>query len=295
MSSHQRKTISSERSYDKVNIGTTNLSWYSPVPIFAISSGIISVILVSLWAQDKNDFSQSGYLGKPNWYAGGNGLFSWHPILMVGGFHFAQVLAISVWSVIPSHYVAKILHFLFHLCALVTCITSLVAVFKVAYESKSPNLTTIHSWLGILTTCSYVLNFLWGMIMALLTKFNPDSTIRKNIDLSMIHICIGLTAFGLTLVTIISGIMDQLVEGSCFYTNQSVNNPIRNYPNLPDACKIANGLGIVVTITTILVFITVLIRHTNLTTGRSYEVNQNINEPQNKHNVFLGTAIFKFV
>ena len=235
--------------------------------ILAVICGTVALILVVLWAQDGDTDIQTGYLGKPNWYAGKDSLFAWHPVLMVGGFFFSQVLAVCVWSLIPDRTVAKLFHIFFQTAAAATVTAGLIAVFRVGYEVKTPNLTTMHSWMGICTIAVFGLNYIWGFLMYALTKLHPNSIFRKAFDLLYIHKCIGMTAFGLTLVTIVSGIMDELGEGACDYVTSTIYNtdynPAQNYNMLPDACRIANGLGIVVTFGTVLTFITVLNRNTS--------------------------------
>ena len=94
---------------------------------------------------------------------------------------------------------------------------------------------------------------------------------------------IGLTAFGLTCLTILTGIMDQLPEGSCYYITGSTEynadyNPgsniaytimniisietgiAGNYSMLPTACQIANGLGVTVVFASLMTISSVIYR-----------------------------------
>jgi hypothetical protein len=64
--------------------------------IIAVCCAIAATVLVSLWAQDNNTSSQSGYLGLPSFNANP---IAWHIVLMVGGFFFGQTLATSSWKI----------------------------------------------------------------------------------------------------------------------------------------------------------------------------------------------------
>ena len=103
------------------------LSFIKSIPFFSISAlicAVISFILVCNWAQNSNNDVQIGFLGSPDWFAGGDGLFSWHPVLMVSGFFFSQVLALSSWSIIPTRHIAKKIHVLFQFSAIATVLST---------------------------------------------------------------------------------------------------------------------------------------------------------------------------
>ena len=83
----------------------------------------------------------------------------------------------------------------------------------------------------------------------------PSCISDYDIDLRSVHQSLGLISLGLTVFCILTGIMDQLGFGGCSYVSVSnsgassqgvYENPAAHYSQLPDACKIANGLGIAV-------------------------------------------------
>ena len=87
--------------------------------------------------------------------------------------------------------------------------------------------------------------------MAALTALWPESTLRQAIDLVAVHRALGLTSLGLTTIAAVSGIMDKLGEGACFYPTRSPYasadlDPAENYPSLPNGCQLAMGMGVAV-------------------------------------------------
>ena len=100
--------------------------------------------------------------------------------------------------------------------------------------------------------------------MGYLTAMHPDSVFRKAFDLRRIHRVIGLSSLGLTTVAVISGIMDKLPYGTCFYPHTSPYSidvdPAENYTYVPGSCRIAHGLGVSVVIGALLTVLSVVLR-----------------------------------
>ena len=234
------------------------------VPLTAVCLGVISIILVSVWAQNNNTTVQLHYLGEPIWENNAN-ILAWHPLLMVAGFFFCQVVAVCSWSLFSDRLVAKLNHIFFQIVALVTMSFGLLAIVRYKFNTKEPSLVSMHSWIGTAAIALYGVNFCWGFVMAGLTKFHPDSIFRSAFDLGFIHKVIGGSAFNLTVAAILTGITDYLPWTACNYLTNGVtyngdSNPAQNYGMIPDACQIANGLGVTVFITAILVAFTSAIR-----------------------------------
>lgn len=174
-------------------------------------------------------------------------------------FHFfTQVLAILTWTIVPAHGIAKIVHVFWQTAALATLIASIIATVKNKNNIMEDHLTSMHSWVGVATVAMFCINYVFGLTMGLITTFNPSNGLRKAFDLTFIHRSLGSTAFGLTVLAICLGIMSQFSRSGCYYT-ETTNNQA-NYNNLPQACKIANGLGIAVIATGIVVITTVSVR-----------------------------------
>ena len=68
-------------------------SYLSVPAVVAVSAALVALILVSTWATKMRDNDRQ-YLGVPNWKTN---VFAWHPVLMVAGLFFCQVVAISDW------------------------------------------------------------------------------------------------------------------------------------------------------------------------------------------------------
>jgi cytochrome b-561 len=239
--------------------GKVEETFLSLTAVASVVFAIVTFALMVKWATDSNTSTDTGFLGSPSLKSN---LFAYHPYLMVCGFFVCQVLAILSWTVIPNHDLAKLLHLLLHSVAIVTLSYSLWTIVKYTYENKSPNLISLHSWIGVASVLVYLFNYLWGGMMATLTRCCPDSPLRKNYDLRYVHSLIGVGALLLTVGAIQTGIMDQLPYSSCYFlvSSSDVSTTYINYEKLPRSCKIGNGIGIAVIITASCLLLTVSLR-----------------------------------
>jgi hypothetical protein len=121
-----------------------------------------------------------------------------------------------------------------------------------------PNLTSMHSWLGIAAATVFFLNIIIGffnfatknMITNAPNIATTKSLTVKNL-LYYFHRAIGQSSVFLTIVAIGSGIMNFQGQAGCFYTDiQGLTkpdyNPAAHYSQLPAGCKISNGIGVTV-------------------------------------------------
>ena len=227
--------------------------------VIVLICAIFTIMMASMWTKDSN--SDYNYLGKPSW---NNNLFAWHPILMVCGFFVSQLSAIASWGLLKNHFYAKLLHVFCQLAGLSTMIAGLWAVWKYKIDMKYFNYTTIHSWIGITTIAVYVFTFFWGSFMAILTRFYPDSILRKAFDLKDGHKTLGTLALMMTTMSILTGVMDQLPVGSCFPNLPAgvtyEQDAGQYYSQLPGSCKIAYGMAVFVFIATLISFIGIAFR-----------------------------------
>jgi Eukaryotic cytochrome b561 len=211
---------------------------------------IISVALVSAWAQAASGSSvEVGYLGKPDW---NSNILAWHIVLMVAGFFFTQVLAMVSWSVFPTPPSAKTSHVLLQSVALITMALGLYAVKKYKDQSTENSLTTMHALLGTGAIVVFSANYGFGCFMGIRKAFCAACAIPSGLDLVLNHRSIGSFAFGLTVLAIVTGIMDQTGRTGCAYVDtvsSDTANPAAYYSKTPNGCKIANALGAFVTIT----------------------------------------------
>eukprot|EP01038_Epipyxis_sp_PR26KG_P015376 gene15376-20729_t len=247
---------------------------------------IASIVLVCFWATNRNSStpgkSDYGFLGELKY---STNPFAWHPVLMTAGFFCSQSIAIVSWNFSSNHDFAKLIHVIFQIGSLVTLIIGLCAVIKYKWDNNSVSLVTMHSWIGIAAFGFFCLNFSFGSMMAALTACWPNSFIRKKFDLLRIHRHIGMISYGLSAIAVVTGIINQLPTSSCYYNISSGEsyskdtNPADHYVEIPLSCRIANGLGLTVTATAILVALTVVTRNS------FYRTNNN-----NNHVVLTPTA-----
>ena len=154
-----------------------------------------------------------------------------HPILLIGGFFLAQVFAVTSWSFIASdRLLAKTFHVFLMIGAIFCLGIGIAAVYKNYLKKGTESATTMHSYIGFMTLALFVLNFVWGFVMALLTSFAPDSKFRASVSWMPVHKIVGSSTLIFTIISIVTGIMDQLPYGSCFYPSQpDVANPASKY------------------------------------------------------------------
>jgi hypothetical protein len=237
---------------------------------FALLLAIIATALVSAWATDNNthdEYATDSYhfLQEPNWKS--NAL-AWHPVLMVSMFFFGQVVAVLSWSLISDHRVAKVVHVLSQSVALMGLALGLSAIENYKnFQYKQPSLVSMHAWIGISNVSIFCFNYCFGLFMATLTQFWPDSRLRTSWKLRDIHMRFGIISLALTTTSICTGIVNQFGETACYYVypdgkqfSGADPNPASNYPKLPTACKIANGLGIVVLCSAMFTLFSVILR-----------------------------------
>jgi hypothetical protein len=175
---------------------------------------------------------------------------------MVSVFFYGQVLAISMWSLIPNHDLAKILHVLLNLAAVGCLIAGLRAVVDYEHYNNLPALTSMHSWLGVMTSTIFGMQLIGGFVLGAGTAGGADIATMKPI--AMMHRAMGVISVSFTAVTILSGIQNHLVgprgnNGTTFigYCGFNVGGNSNDYPasyygRIPEACRIAYGLGVCV-------------------------------------------------
>ena len=167
---------------------------------------------------------------------------------------------------IPVRLVAKKVHVVLQTIGLICMFIGLAAVIKDQATHNSNNLTTMHSWYGVMAIAVYAFNYLWGASMGLLTEFHPNNMIKEMIPLKSYHQVIGLAALSLCVIAIATGINNELGQGQCWYVPAATTpfvdiNPAQNYMKMPNACKLANGLGVVVFLSFWFIGLSVYIRN----------------------------------
>lgn len=212
---------------------------------------VISLVLVLVWKTD-TDESREPYSA------------TGHARYMVAMFFCCQVLALCAWSLCPAPHqaVGKGVHVLFQSLALIGMALGLWKIIQQKLDSETPQLTTLHSWLGIAAVATFCANYIWGSGMGMLKVLYPESSLHKAGRVMYLHRAVGLTALGLTMLAIETGVMGLLGGGRCYYStydgsNGRDTNPAANYEDLPEECKVGNGLGITVILATLFVYASV--------------------------------------
>lgn len=242
----------------------SNTTLLSAVPsALSLVSGAVCLILVCLWATNGNSTTQTGYIGSPDW---SNNPLAYHATFLVGGFFLSQLIAILVWTNVPTGYsLAKPVHAIIHTLGAGSLIVGLFEVVKYVNSFPNPALTTMHSWIGVMAVATYGTTYLLGASLALLKWFQPNHSMLSVVDWKAVHRSLGLSGVALTSAAILTGIMDYLPQGSCYYNNINSPyvdfNPAKNYGAMPTACKLANGLGASAVIAVIFLFIALMNRH----------------------------------
>jgi hypothetical protein len=199
---------------------------------------VVGAILIGVVSHGK-DTSQ-GYLGG---FSHEN-IFAWHPFLMTLGMICACVLALHSYAIIPlNHNLQKVVHVFFHTCALFCFAFGLNAIVKShngqnSSGSYSPNLNSMHSWVGLGALVLYAQNYLLGFAYFVTRNFKGAKEYLPT------HMQLGLCALMLSTAAVVSGISEMK---RCTYTVTSPDlNPASHYGEFTSACKKFQGGGVCV-------------------------------------------------
>ncbi|XP_062873789.1 lysosomal membrane ascorbate-dependent ferrireductase CYB561A3 [Trichomycterus rosablanca] len=200
---------------------------------------LVCVVLVVHWnASYRGGFAWDGQARQ----------FNWHPVLMVIGLVVLYGNAAVVYRV-PLTWTQnkqpwKILHAVLLLLALLFSILGLCAVFDFHNTNHTPNLYSLHSWVGIVTTALFTAQWLVGFGVFLL----PCSPLTVRSLIKPTHVWMGSTILVLSVVSCISGINEKL-----FFVLKAGANGMLPYSELPPEAVVANLLGVVIVILVLIV------------------------------------------
>jgi len=139
-------------------------------------------------------------------------VWNFHPVLMVGGLVYCMGQGLlSNWSSFCCHPIcSQLLYILFHLLGLPCAFLGLLTVWLWREREGGLHLTTIHSWLGLVTMALALIQFCLGLLRCLLLLCckSTSITIRNSVD--PIHSNLGTTAFILAIATAIAGITESV-------------------------------------------------------------------------------------
>jgi len=206
-------------------------------------------------------------------------VFSWHPLLMILSFLFMTVATLSFrlarvvgGGAFPplSRPVAKWGHGLCWAIAVGCMILGLIAVFRSHNDPVSgfiANLYSLHSWIGITVVILYGCQFVVGIsafggIPISFLRFSPTTKFR----LLQLHTWVGPILYQGVILTILLGIQEKEGFVGCSYkVDQADLRPWQHFGEIPSACRISHGLGLLVVLTGVL---TLLATHTFERTDR---------------------------
>ncbi|KAL6466018.1 hypothetical protein MHYP_G00261510 [Metynnis hypsauchen] len=215
----------------KVVVMKATVAFYSAYLLCLVLS-VVCVVLVVHW--------NASYRGGFAWDHGSK-QFNWHPVLMVLGLvvlygNAAVVYRIPLtWGQNKQPW--KLLHAGLLLLSLLFVVVGLCAVFDFHNANRTPNLYSLHSWVGIVTTALFAAQWAAGFGTFLL----PWSPMALRVLVKPTHVWMGAIIFVLSIVSCISGINEKLL----FVLKKNTNGTVP-YAQLPPEAVLANSLGVVI-------------------------------------------------
>ncbi|ONM08596.1 Cytochrome b561 [Zea mays] len=135
-------------------------------------------------------------------------IFNVHPFVMSWGFILLIGEAILAYSTIPSHIdhrTQKMAHMLIHLVGLILAIFGVYAAFKFHDAAVAPDLTSLHSWLGIAAVALFGLQWLFGFVTFWLPAAHADTRAAA----APAHVMAGLAIFMLAVCAAQTGLVEK--------------------------------------------------------------------------------------
>eukprot|EP01041_Mallomonas_annulata_P006592 gene6592-13338_t len=205
----------------------------------------ICIILVSFWA-DNSDTNQK--YKQPHAHED----CTWHAILMVVSMGFCLVQALLAYRVLPfDHTAQKYIHGTINIAGLICALIGVAKIVNFHNSDQSlSNLTSLHSWLGLVTLILYIQNYVLGFLHFILPLFSLE---LKKLYLPS-HKILGFMTLVVAVVTMETGIIQKDGTLGCDYTVTSIDtNPASHYLNIPAGCRLSSGLGIILVVILLLV------------------------------------------
>ncbi|KAM6407953.1 lysosomal membrane ascorbate-dependent ferrireductase CYB561A3 [Rhynochetos jubatus] len=209
---------------------------FLPFGVFLGSLGFACVVFVSAWCQH--------WRGGFAW-DGGARTFNWHPVLMVTGMVVLYGAAALVYRLPPTwrgpKLPWKVLHGTLTLVAFGLAVLGLAAVFRFHNDRGTPNMYSLHSWLGLVTVLLFSCQWVAGFGAFLL----PWAPAWLRALYKPVHVFFGSTILMLSVASCVSGINEKL-----FF---SLKNGTTEYKRLPAEAVFANTLGLLILLFGVLV------------------------------------------
>ncbi|NWW97792.1 CYAC3 protein, partial [Caloenas nicobarica] len=209
---------------------------FLPSCVFLGGLGLLCIAFVGTWCQHwRGGFSLDGSART----------FNWHPVLMVTGMVVLYGAAALIYRLPPARRGPKlpwkVVHSALALAAFVLAVLGLAAVFRFHNAHGTPNMYSLHSWLGLVTVLLFSCQWVAGFSTFLL----PWAPTWLRAFYKPIHVFFGATVLMLSVASCVSGINEKL-----FF---SLKNGTAEYKLLPAEAVFANTLGLLILLFGVLV------------------------------------------
>ncbi|KFQ70995.1 Cytochrome b ascorbate-dependent protein 3, partial [Phaethon lepturus] len=199
--------------------------------------GFVCVAFVSAWCQHwRGGFALDGSAQ----------MFNWHPVLMVTGMVVLYGAAALVYRLPPAwsgpKLPWKVLHGTLALAAFGLAVLGLAAVFRFHNDHGTPNMYSLHSWLGLATVLLFSCQVGAAPAPCTLATRAPHPF---PFPPCTVHVFFGSTILMLSVASCVSGINEKL-----FF---SLKNGTTEYKRLPAEAVFANTLGLLILLFGVLV------------------------------------------
>ncbi|CAA6664778.1 unnamed protein product [Spirodela intermedia] len=132
-----------------------------------------------------------------------------HPVVMFMGFIFVAGEAIMAFKIIRApKKLQKLVHMALQLVALGLGSFGVYAAFKYHRESHIPDMTSLHSWLGMATICLVGLQWIFGFLLF----WFPGAPRPARVAAAPLHACAGVALFLMTICTAETGLAQRAAE-----------------------------------------------------------------------------------
>lgn len=186
--------------------------------------------------------------GGLSWATGSKLVFNWHPVMMTIAYAFMTLASLTfrMKCYASNRSVLKLIHGVKWSIAAVCGAVGLTAVFQSHNDAFPPiaNLYSLHSWIGLATIFLYLYQMSSGVLFFGVSILSSPQ--RRAMMLTY-HRYLGPCIYIITGTTILLGIQEKEGFVGCSYQVTTPDyNPLIHYFDIPLACRISHGLGLVV-------------------------------------------------
>lgn len=221
-------------------------------------TSILAVLGVVEWAVQDDTSSRflGGLASLSEFETWPDGLFNWHPVMMVSAFTFSTTQAIFTYRYSWILYCfgklgQKAIHLLWHTITMGLMVFGLYATIKWHRLRDKAELYSLHSWLGVATVTMFSAQYL----IAVWNFFAPGTRFETRRKYYPMHVFFGIFTYFLGNFTIATGIVEKNYELKCWYYltwDTRDYDPAEHYTDIPLGCRYSNGVGVLVFVTIML-------------------------------------------